>query len=344
MKRILSFLLLPIFLFSQEIEILKQNFNIVTKKIHIPKFHKAFNACIYKSDQGIILTFRYHPDPIKHWISQAYIVHLDEDLNVISHPQQLKFRDTSAYPPIYSDCRIIPFQDKKYIIYTDFTDFEYPPGLDYNPFYDCREYLQLAELEFLDSKYVTKTPVKLIYEAKQYTQLRQKNWTPFEYNGKFYLSYYFFPHEIIELDLKTGDCELAYFTPSSHFWKWGDIRGSTSAQLVDGNYLTFFHSSKTVATPQSKGNLHFHYFIGALIFSSEPPFEILKASPEPIIAEDFYTFTGSNLHCVFPLGFIVIGEDIYISYGKDDHEIWIAKISKKELLDSLISVKGESGE
>lgn len=44
------------------------------------------------------------------------------------------------------------------------------------------------------------------------------------------------------------------------------------------------------------------------------------------------------LFVAFPCGFFLSGDDIYLSYGKDDYEMWIAKIGKRELLDSLVPV------
>lgn len=313
------------------------NLTIISKKISFPNFPRAFNPSICKVDEGILMTFRYFPDHTRQWISEAYIVLLDESFNPISQPQLLSFRDTNTFPPFYSDCRLFSYQEKLYIVYSDFTDFDYPGDINYNPYVSCNEFMQLVGLDF-DLRFNTTPSIKLFHQEKQYRYRREKNWSPFEWNGKLFLSYYPFPHEILEPDLATGECKRVYLTHAEHPWKWGELRLSTPALLVDGEYLAFFHSSMKLVSPESRERDVLHYFFGAYTFSSEPPFEITKASPEPIIAKGMYTYSDDWLHCVFPLSYVVSGDDIYLSYGKDDREIWIVKLSKKELLDSLVPV------
>jgi len=83
-----------------------------------------------------------------------------------------------------------------------------------------------------------------------------------------------------------------------------------------------------------------HYFIGAYTFDLEPPFAIRKMSPEPIIGHHFYkreTYIPywKPVRVVFPCGFIFDKDYIWISYGRQDHEIWVVKLDKQGLLDSL---------
>lgn len=51
--------------------------------------------------------------------------------------------------------------------------------------------------------------------------------------------------------------------------------------------------------------------------------------------------SNEELHCIFPCGYFISGDDIYLSYGKDDRESWIAKVSKNELLKSLVPVQNK---
>ena len=41
------------------------------------------------------------------------------------------------------------------------------------------------------------------------------------------------------------------------------------------------------------------------------------------------------MRCVFPAGILIDNDFIWISYGRQDHEIWIAKLDKKALIESL---------
>ncbi len=63
----------------------------------------------------------------------------------------------------------------------------------------------------------------------------EKNWTPFDYYGNLLLSYSIAPHRVLFPHLGSGYCELFSEAPTSHRWKWGELRGGTPAILVDGS-------------------------------------------------------------------------------------------------------------
>ena len=98
-----------------------------------------------------------------------------------------------------------------------------------------------------------------------------------------------------------------------------------------------------MATLHSKGKIIPHYFMGAYTFSANPPFKITRISREPIIGKNFYHGTSYKtwkpLHVVFPGGFVESDGYIWILYGRQDHEIWVAKLDKQKLFDGLIPVK-----
>ena len=79
--------------------------------------------------------------------------------------------------------------------------------------------------------------------------------------------------------------------------------------------------------------------MGAYTFSSKPPFEITKMTPAPIVGKDFYKESDYFRRIIYPAGYVVSGDTIYISYGKDDQEIWIATLDKNGLKDALVSAK-----
>lgn len=83
--------------------------------------------------------------------------------------------------------------------------------------------------------------------------------------------------------------------------------------------------------------------MGAYTFKAEPPFDITGISPEPIIGKDFYHGpeykTWKPLLVVFPGGFVYDNDNIWVCYGKQDHEIWIVKLDRKGLFNSLTPVE-----
>jgi predicted GH43/DUF377 family glycosyl hydrolase len=140
----------------------------------------------------------------------------------------------------------------------------------------------------------------------------------------------------------TNSCETLATTKGNTSWDWGVIRGGTPALKIDGHYLAFFHSSKLIKTVQSEGKNITHYVMGAYLFDEEPPFAITHISPEPIIGKDFYNGpaykTWKPLRCVFPCGYVHDSRHIWVVYGRQDFEIWVAKIEKDSLFESLIPV------
>jgi predicted GH43/DUF377 family glycosyl hydrolase len=113
------------------------------------------------------------------------------------------------------------------------------------------------------------------------------------------------------------------------------VRGGTPALLVDGEYLAFSHSVMRVKSNASKGILRKHYFIGAYTFSKDPPFHLLTASTDPIVGKEFYTQKKQRMHVIFPGGFVDDGPYLYVVYGKDDKEMWVATIDKEQLKASM---------
>jgi predicted GH43/DUF377 family glycosyl hydrolase len=89
----------------------------------------------------------------------------------------------------------------------------------------------------------------------------------------------------------------------------------------------------------SNGVMMYHYYMGAYTFSAEPPFNILSASIAPIVGKDFYTSSTREKRVIFPGGFVVVGPSIYVAYGKDDCEIWVAILDKAKLMRSLRPVE-----
>ena len=169
----------------------------------------------------------------------------------------------------------------------------------------------------------------------------QKNWTPFEWEGALLLGYSLTPHEILYSNLISGECisfASTLLSNHKHSWKWGELRGGTPASLVDGEYLAFFHSSIIGKSAVSNQTEMHHYFMGAYTFSGEPPFQIKKISPSPIIGPNFYTKSQTEKKVIFPGGYVVRDKYFYLAYGKDDCEIWIATIDREKLKKHLLPV------
>jgi predicted GH43/DUF377 family glycosyl hydrolase len=337
MKKLIFPLLFSICLIGEEFDLaplINDEIVLSSRQIILPNFPGAFNPSILKAKSGYILIFRYCPnvywDP---WLNVIGVALLDDAYNLISEPQILLTGLNQCCVKSQSeDPRIFSYQDRLYLIYNDTVDVS-------RPWFRDRRDMYIAELICKEGQFSLFHPIKLFYEHRYHTQYWQKNWTPFVWNERLFLSYSVNPHEILFPNLNDGACYPCYETASSLDWSFGVIRGSSPSILVDGEYLSFFHSGHQLQSSVSEGQTFWHYFMGAYTFSPNPPFELRKISPEPIVGEEFYTLSHHWKKVVFPGGFVVSGSKIVLAYGKNDDEIWIAELDKKMLLDSLIPVK-----
>jgi predicted GH43/DUF377 family glycosyl hydrolase len=309
---------------------LKKNIVVETKRIILNEFPNAFNPSIIEADFGYLLTFRYCPLKPYDVVSYLGIVRLDHNFNPISPAQLIDTRFGNHQVPAQSeDARLFSLNGKLYIIYNDNPDVIMPSIFD-------RRDLYLAELYVSDGNYYLSYPLKLKHADKYSSILWQKNWVPFVSNGKLYFSYSIYGHEVLEANVETGICSTVHHTTMDYQWKFGSLRGGTPGILIGGKYYSFFHSSMYMTSYASKGKEMIHYLMGAYTFSAEPPYEILEITPAPIECRGFYTRSECDKRVIFPCGIIDAGDVIYVTYGKDDREMWVATIEKNKLDKCLI--------
>lgn len=204
----------------------------------------------------------------------------------------------------------------------------------------------------------------------QKSKMTQKNWIPFEYNGKLYFIQSIEPLHIVEntgLDPETrrGDIRtvikispstslkhnqtrpshLHSSTSISSIWRaeYGlPIRGGTPAILVRGVYLAFFHTVSRFQLP----TLLRTYFMGSIAFCPHPPFNVHLISAHPIVNESMYqgkwTDSKNIDYVMFPIGIVLDPVDpdkyVWISFGHQDIEGWVVKFELDGLFDSMETV------
>jgi len=301
-----------------------------TFKIELDEFPLSYNPSIHEFGDDYILTFRYLPEPVKEpWISYIGLLLLDRSFERISDPVLLDARSPdSLIPPQAEDVRIFSYQGKLYLIYNDNPELK-------NPSARQRRDMYVAQLFYTNNIFTLAPPIKLVHPEKYAKHLWQKNWSPFVCDDTLYLSYSQTPHEVLMVDFESGICAPIYSTPTPTSWAWGTLRGGTPSLLVDGEYLGFFHSAKRMVSKVSNGMNMWHYFMGAYTFSANPPFNMTKMSTKPINKKSFYMKSDEPKRVIYPGGFVISKGTIYLAYGKDDHEVWIAVIDKDALINSL---------
>lgn len=194
------------------------------------------------------------------------------------------------------------------------------------------------------------------------SEIDEKNWTPFVYQDEILYVQYLNPFTVVMPDMNNitvienrtiiGTQFISEFQPVALPWRYGEIRGGTNAIFISnyheeqvGVYLLFFHSSENI------GNPYRTYFMGALIFSSKPPFHILAITRYPLVPfAELYegrwlcstAFCGID-YVVFPTGIVRDGDHILVSMGRQDQEGWLVKMSLSKLLDNMETVDTYKG-
>lgn len=327
-----------------DLEEYAHDFFLEIKKIDIKGFSEAFNPSITRWKGRWLMSFRViNASTSKSLVSSATesgigLVYLDENLNPVGEPQFIypDHPDKKRACLISEDARLIVDEGRLYMIYSANKEAEVEDG-------GFRIYV--AELDSHgDDFFILSNECLSFFESANPCR-REKNWVPFFNNGELLLSYSLYPHKVFKPLLNgSGICETVAKTFPSIVWEWGELRGGTPAlKLNEDYYLGFFHSSTNLRTVHSDYQLVPHYFMGAYLFSSKYPFEIKYISPEPIIGPNFYhglTYEPywHPLCVVFPCGLIINEDEIWVTYGRQDHEIWIAKVDRKMLVESLIHV------
>ena len=323
-----------------DLQSLKQDFVLETKQIKIPGFPLSFNPSIIDWQGDRLLIFRTR-DAKGNVTNKIGLVRLDENFDPIAPPTiiRMKLKEPFSYPQ-EQDPRIIGVSDKLYLVFNNV--WEKNKDLGRGPLGNEIRRMLTCELKEDEKGFFLEDPEWILDFDVQNKNRTEKNWVPFEYKNQLMLSYSIKPHRVFQPILGTNSCQSYALSPTAVHWNWGVLRGGTQGLLVDGQYLSFFHSCKDLETVQSQGEKMVHYFMGAYTFSAEPPFEITSISSEPIVGEDFYIGpsykTWKPLRVVFPGGFVREENYIYVVYGKQDHEIWVVKLHKEKLLSSLIKL------
>ena len=332
----------------QDLEDMSQDFVLDIQKIEIPGFPYAFNPSIIRYHGAILMSFRLGSYingidvcddgelcnmPNNRVTTEIGVALFDEKFRIMSAPQILHIpRDNEdmLYRP--QDPRLVHINGALYIAYNNYVEVDSI----------VIQRMHFAELYFDGENFVLGEPEGIKKFDKLNPQRTEKNWSPFDYEGELYFEYSFQTHKVLKPILGTGSCETVGLTTNSIRWDWGHIRGGSPAIRFGDEYLGFFHSCKNMKTSHSDGKNILHYFMGAYTFAAAPPFEITSISPKPIVSSGFYKgqnyVTWKPLFVVFPGGYIFDDQHIWVAYGRQDHEIWIAKMDRQGVMDSLVPV------
>lgn len=297
----------------------------------------CFNASIIRKDYSSYLLAVRHPSKSLAYRSAIYLLTVNRNFVPQGNPIYINTGVQNAEDP-----RLFWYEGHPWLTHTiAITQSEKQP----------RAFTALAPIGFDGTKYRRTT---LRYRGKPI----EKNWVPFEYVdddgiSNLFFVYYTNPWEIIRYT-PSGRMEQYVKIPVSNrlknIWenRWGEIRGGTPAFLVDGDYLTFFHSLFVVTLAEKKRS---YYVFGALRFESKPPFRQKSISRFPLLFKECYTakvtpfpwfYKFIDVHAIFPCGFVVSrtssGSVFHLLCGENDSAVRLITINKQKLFRHMVAI------
>lgn len=333
------------------------------KSVDIDGVFAPYNASIVEDGQGgYLMGFRYDikerkkiagiQTPFRQKILfggkkmpfRTYVgaVRLDKEFKQVGSVQTIDTKSEFSEDP-----RFFMAQGKLYISYNDMLD---------NPIYIRSMKLACVDPITLQTEFITDVDQQISFIDR--TSHVEKNWTPFVCQGddksdQICFGYSINPHKILKMkDSHHGEMEHPIYPHTVAFqkmpWKekqWGTLRGGTPARLVNGQYLSFFHTLFF-----EKGRPW--YVMGAYTFEASAPYRITAVSAEPILFRDIYqTKTKNTAHskkrALFPAGIALGSENgrdvVHVSCGENDCQVKVITFDQEALLKSLTPIKPFSG-
>ena len=301
--------------------------------VSVPGVEAPYNASLIEKGDDYLLFFRADVPALETDATPYYTRIGSIELNKNFQPieSDVTWMDVESLYP--EDPRIVRSGDEFFIVYND--------AVQNRQFRDM--YIANVNLEEREVNYVTR--------LKRGLHSVEKNWMPFSPDGKgLHFVYSISPHEILSvsepskggLNLVADRVEQSVLSQSDWPLQWGTLRGGTPPLLVDGEYLTFFHS----AIKDRKGVVW--YLMGAYTFETTAPYKITRISPHPLLFNGIYespylATANRQIRCIYPAGFVVENREgrelIQLSCGENDSAVKIITLDKEALLKSLKEVK-----
>ncbi len=301
-----------------------------THRVNVPFIETPYNASLIEQDDHYLLFFRYDT-PLVNGKDVPFHTHIGSiRLDPFFHPMDAQASVIQTQSAFSEDARVFKANGDYFLAYNDIV----PEEKKYRG-------IRIAHLDMQTHS------VRYITPLSRRMNKIEKNWMPFEHKDKgIHLVYSIHPHQILQLPRPDVNDVIPITLSqtedlSSYFaWEtvWGQMRGGTPPRLVDGEYLSFFHS----AFRDERGFVW--YVMGAYTFEAEAPFRITKMSPHPILYRGAYEAPIRNtanprVRTLYPVSFVAetrFGKEvIQLSCGENDSCVKILTIDKDSLLKSL---------
>lgn len=278
----------------------------------------GYNPSICRWLNRTFLAYRHHENSRTH--SHLYMAELDGLFNVISD-SEIAIVGNSIEDP-----RIFVYKNELWI---SFVDAKIAQTMDKSLAIVRYGKLQEGKPWRLTEEYQPK-------HGKNEWNGIEKNWVFFEHEKSLLAIYQSQPSQII-LSVNKEDCSQGSVESKSPFWPYGPIKGGTAPMPYKGKLLRFFHSS----LDNEQGQWPRRYYVGAMVMSPKPPFEVLTISSQPVFrGSEIGDLTpieqSSCLHfkgnVVFPGGAISDGGNGWLlAAGINDCSVGLFKVKESDL-------------
>lgn len=268
---------------------------------------RPFNPSISPNGE---MAYRLSPFSYRHVAPRMFGAHFMENTVCV-------FRDRDGHEtvvPQVEDMRLFHMSGQIAGLYSRMLSLNVVLGITRNQMCMCR-FAPFREL-------------RLVYDRANAVE---KNWMPFEHNGRLHVTYSVNPHVVLTVNTATGQCADAHVTWSGEFTRPGALRGGSPwvrIATADGPMcLSVVHWTRRVMGYRK----YFHAFA---LMRLSPPFPIVH------IGQDFrfqQVFGDTRDFVQFCSG-LALADDrtLVLSYGVADCEACLASVD----LDSVLASAG----
>ncbi len=301
------------------------------------KILRSYNPSISKLHNGkIVYCWRSPTDP-----SIIYFGWYNMNNHTITPDPRIKIDNSVLYQgqrsPMQEDARIIQLNEKTIFV----TYCGVLGGLIVGQMYATGTYDEATNMiDFRrDSSKMFKFPEN------------QKNWTPFIYKNELHLFHSLNPVHVVKsggpdpsIDAHNSNIDSVKIVSKlhkEHHLSWDGklygehFRGGTPAVMLRGKLFALFHTQLAFVGKMLT------YFMGAITFCPEYPFQIHSVSRVPIVQKKLYEGpwdTGGINYCLYPMGVVIENsteKHIYVSMGWQDVHAYVIKLEVDGLFASM---------